>query len=623
MFVKGDQGMLLALSWMFVVVTRGRAVSRCADHACSPPIRNLATGRTLTTLSGSCGNNTIPCPHPPSHMTDDPFLHPNTWWESRASTIVQGGHDEIHLDLETQFCLSHVVVLFRSPRPAVMAIERSTDFGKSWDVLKVFAHNCSMEFGLPDDFNQPGSLCTSRYSSAEPCSGGEVIIRTLDPSSDRILDPYSPEALVHLTLTNLRIKLLKAQTCPPLRQPSKDKPEPTFPSLTPTETLASGPYAVYNFLAQGTCLCHGHAEFCIPLHSSQDTQQDSNMVSGRCVCTHHTAGYHCEKCASLYNDRPWRPANGSSRDANPCQKCECHGHADSCYFSQRVWLSTGGISGGVCHNCRHNTYGRRCQRCRRGYRRHPTLPIHSPHTCQRCWCDPQGSSPPSAGEEGHWCHPRSGQCKCKSGVGGTSCTHCLPGYWSFGDEGCRACACPHNCNPTTGQCLHSNSNNQVFNIPIGGRIPSLDAHFFMDEEEAHWPKEQAVSALHSTGKCICKEKKLRSRSDLCKIKHDYVMKASVVSAHDKGSHAEVQVKVRKVLRSGLVALSLGTVSIFPVSWTSRGCTCPILNPGMEYLLAGPEEAATGRLLVTLQSAVVPWTPRLGLLITEGLRSGCS
>lgn len=44
--------------------------------------------------------------------------------------------------------------------------------------------------------------------------------------------------------------------------------------------------------------------------------------------------------------------------------------------------------------------------------------------------------------------------------------------------------------------------------------------------------------------------------------------------------------------------------------------------GMEYLLAGPEESGTGRLLVTLQSVVVPWTPRLGLLISEGLRNGC-
>ncbi|XP_029288398.1 netrin-4 [Cottoperca gobio] len=641
MLGKARHQMLVALCWLFLVLTRSAAVSRCVDHACSPPIGNLASGRTLLTHSSCCVNSSLhrsPCPyplvtpllicpedtHPSAHMADDAFLHPDTWWASGASTTVQEQQDEIRLDLETHFCLSHVVLVFRSPRPAAMAIDRSADFGKTWETLKLFAHNCSTEFGLPDDFTQPGSLCTSRYASATPCSGGEVILRTLDPSSARTLDPYSPEALARLTLTNLRIRLLKAQTCPAPLNPPAAWASHTPSALTSTSTTegpASAPYAIYTLLARGTCLCHGHAEYCVPYNSSQDTRQDSDMVSGRCLCTHHTAGDHCEKCAPLYNDRPWRPANSSSGESNPCQKCQCHAHADSCHFSQRAWLSSGGTSGGVCDDCRHNTVGRRCQRCRHGYHRHTSVPLNSPHACTRCWCDPQGSLPTRPGEEGPWCHPRSGQCRCKSGVGAPSCSHCQPGYWGFGAEGCKLCTCPHSCDPTTGQCLDSYSNNLVYNVPIGGKIPDLDHMFTI--EEAQWSKELAVSALHYTGKCSCKEKKLRNASDLCKTKHDYVIKASVLSAHDKGSHAEVQVKVRKVLRSGKVALYLGTISIYPLSWTSRGCTCPILNPGMEYLLAGPEEAGTGRLLVTMQSVVVPWTPRLGLLISEGLRNGCT
>lgn len=47
-----------------------------------------------------------------------------------------------------------------------------------------------------------------------------------------------------------------------------------------------------------------------------------------------------------------------------------------------------------------------------------------------------------------------------------------------------------------------------------------------------------------------------------------------------------------------------------------------LTPGVEYLLAGSEEAGTGHLLITMQSVVVPWTPRIGLLVSEGLRNGC-
>lgn len=190
-----DTWALLSLQFLSNIITltdslsTSASASRCADHACSPPMGNLASGRTLTTLSDFCGNgshhhSTYPTPpapnhhcsdnpHPPAHMVDDPFLHPDTWWASGADTARQK-RDEIRLDLETRFCLTHLVLLFRSPRPAAMAVERSTDFGQTWETLKLFAHNCSLEFGFPDDVSQPGSLCTSRYASATPCVGGEV-----------------------------------------------------------------------------------------------------------------------------------------------------------------------------------------------------------------------------------------------------------------------------------------------------------------------------------------------------------------------------------------------------------------------------------------------------------------
>uniref|UniRef100_A0A673IYC9 Netrin-4-like n=1 Tax=Sinocyclocheilus rhinocerous TaxID=307959 RepID=A0A673IYC9_9TELE len=499
--------------------------SRCVGRACSPPMGNLASGRTLFTLTSCCTNSSSCLPtqprclaelHPPALMADDPFIHPDTWWGSAAAT---GEQEEIRLDLETRFCMSHVVMLFRSPRPAAMRLERSQDFGQTWETLKLFARNCTEMFGLPDDVSQPGSLCTSRYSNAVPCSRGEV---------------------------RKEIRSLTAPT------PSSDP-------------LDSTSFAVYSLLAKGTCLCHGHAEHCLPENEGQDMNHSSGaQVSGKCVCTHHTAGEHCERCAPLYNDQPWRAANGSSGESNPCQKCECHGHAESCHFSQRVWLSTGGSSGGVCDTCQHNTVGRRCQRCHPGYHRHPARPLNSPHACIL-----------HSGDGTPWCHPRSGQCHCKPGVGGTTCSHCLAGYWGFGEEGCKSCVCSLTCDPITG----------------------------------HW-------------KCSCKEKKLKSVSDLCKIKQAYVIKASVLSAHDKGTHAVVLVKVRKVFRSGKLPLSQGTHSLYPLSWTSRGCTCPILNPGGNYLLAGPEDVDAGRLLVTMQSLVVLWTPILGFQVTEALHQGC-
>lgn len=44
----------------------------------------------------------------------------------------------------------------------------------------------------------------------------------------------------------------------------------------------------------------------------------------------------------------------------------------------------------------------------------------------------------------------------------------------------------------------SYSNNHVFDVPIGGKIPDLD-HIFPTGGELQWSKELAVSALHYTG----------------------------------------------------------------------------------------------------------------------------
>lgn len=58
-----------------------------------------------------------------------------------------------------------------------------------------------------------------------------------------------------------------------------------------------------------------------------------------------------------------------------------------------------------------------------------------------------------------------------------------------------------------------------------------------------------------------------------------MIKTKILSAHDKGSHAEVSVKIKKVLKSTKLKILRGKRTLYPESWTNRGCTCPILNPG--------------------------------------------
>lgn len=105
--------------------------------------------------------------------------------------------------------------------------------------------------------------------------------------------------------------------------------------------------------------------------------------------------------------------------------------------------------------------------------------------------------------------------------------------------------------------------------------------------------------------------------------HHSVLVVRVMAAHDKGSHAEVEVKIKKVIyyNPELKHLS-GRATLYPESWTIQGCTCPILNPGSDYLVAGHEDWRTGRLLINTKSFVKPWKISMGRKILHILRKDC-
>ncbi|CAH2312063.1 netrin-4-like [Pelobates cultripes] len=627
---------ILLVEWIIYVQSEEDVTKihrlRCDGRSCNPPVGNLATGRTPITFT-SCGKNVtelycyypeqhlfqqlqascdVPqctkCSvnqpensHPPSHMTDDVFSSPATWWQSTQGVL----REEIRLNFETKFYLTHVIMVFKSPRPAAMVLERSHDHGKTWRPYKYFATNCTATFGLQDDLLQEGSICTSRYSGAWPCTRGEVIFRALTPTN-RIEDPYSPHAQDLLKMTNLRLLLLKRQECP-CQAFHQEKPN------------RFAYYAIYDLIVRGSCLCNGHAEEC---QQTELKEGSETMVHGKCVCQHNTAGDHCERCAPLYNDHPWRPGDGKTGAPNACRRCRCHNHASSCRFDLDVWLSSGRRTGGVCENCQHNTEGYRCQRCKSGYYRDLTEPLSSPVACKECFCHLVGSANETLNRSAK-CHSKTGFCYCKPGVAGPYCDRCMLGYWGFGENGCRPCDCARDCDANTGDCRNSHEDENFLNIPIGGRIPEiLELPTNESEDEWKWNSEQGFSALRHPDKCVCKERLLRSVTDFCQMKYAYVIKARILSAHDKGTHAEVVVKVRKVLKSGKVKIARTNRSLYPESWTNRGCTCPILNPGTDYLIAGPEDNRTNKLLVNMNSLVKPWKAVWAKQAMDIIRSGC-
>ncbi|XP_014394473.1 PREDICTED: laminin subunit beta-1-like [Myotis brandtii] len=351
-----------------------------------------------------------------------------TWWQAESSVE----NVTIQLDLESAFYFTHLIMTFKTFRPSALALKRSVDRGRSWHVYRYFAHNCSGLFrGIA---RAPGHsvrdpVCDQHYSDIEPSTRGKVRPEAQACFFLRSFSRFWTPPFWWRTHTSPRFRLLALN---PTLGPGAaaahsfdQENRGTWQRRDIGGGLGQAPEAVEQEEPRTIRLCIEQGPRCVAelLHVTNLRVNFSKL---------HTLGdrppgglrghpfYYYALCELV--------AGGS---------CLCHGHASEC----RPAPGAPANAEGMCR-CKANVWGRRCDSCRPG---HYGLSLPPSEGCQR---------PPGSGfYHGTSCHVAvscasaglatqvTGQCPCRPGFGGRTCSRCEDGSWGDPEQECRGRTC--------------------------------------------------------------------------------------------------------------------------------------------------------------------------------------
>jgi len=422
-----------------------------------------------STRCGVCDNTDPDKAHPPELAIDGS----DRWWQSPSLQYGPAYHSvTLTINLNKIYQVAYIIITAGvAPRPANWVLERSLD-GSTWEVWQYHAQSdeqCWLLYGLEPRKGKPSYkdddevICTSYYSSMKPLEGGEISISLVN---ERPGAQGPSRTLLEFTKARfIRLRLHGLQTMSEDQVILADDSNPQYASVARRYF-----YSIKDISIGGQCPCHGHASEC-PVKNDGDYQ---------CKCRHNTCGELCDSCCPMFNQKRWTP--GKFISGNDCERCQCFGHSNECYFdpqveSERKSLNTAGkySGGGVCINCRDKTTGVNCEKCLDGYYRPTSVSRFEKSPCRKCECNSPGSE--GAGRcyaDSEFAHKgfEAGDCICKPGFTGSNCDRCAVGYRDY--PYCKPCPC-NMAGTIGGQC---SGNCQCKRHATGPRCDRCKAGFF-------------------------------------------------------------------------------------------------------------------------------------------------
>ncbi|XP_017580747.1 netrin-G1 isoform X1 [Pygocentrus nattereri] len=397
---------------------------------CGDPPETYCALENPYMCNNECDAATEELAHPPELMFDFEGRNPTTFWQSSSwrkypkplvVNITLSWNKTIELT-------DDIVITFESGRPEQMVLEKSLDYGRTWQPYQFYATDCLDAFTMEpktvqelSQFTLLDIICTEEYSRGYVWKYDKTVRFEIKDRFALFAGPrlHNMASLYgqldttknlrdFFTITDLRIRLLRPAT---------------GATMVDESNLSRYFYAISDIKVHGRCKCNLHANSCV---------FEKEKLS--CECEHNTTGPDCGRCKRNYQGRAWSAGSYlpiPKGTANICVpnnispvNCECLGHSNRCSYIDL-------LNTVICVSCKHNTRGQHCHLCKLGYYRNASAELEDENVCIDCNCNPFGS-------ESDHCNG-TGFCKCKAGATGVKCHECLPGYlW---DNGCKSRVC--------------------------------------------------------------------------------------------------------------------------------------------------------------------------------------
>eukprot|EP00063_Salmo_salar_P037957 XP_014012792.1 PREDICTED: netrin-G1 isoform X6 [Salmo salar] len=342
--------------------------------------------------------------HPPELMFDFEGRNPTTFWQSSSwKKYPKALLVNITLSWSKTIELTDdIVVTFESGRPEQMVLEKSLDYGKTWQPYQFYATDCldafTMDAKTVQDLTQHTLLdiiCTEEYSRGYVWKYDKTVRFEIKDRFALFAGPrlHNMASLYgqldttknlrdFFTITDLRVRLLRPAT---------------GATMVDENNLSRYFYAISDIKVQGRCKCNLHANSCV---------FDKETLN--CECEHNTTGPDCGRCKRNYQGRTW-----SAGSYLPIPK----GTANTC-----IPNSIGPV---IRQNVSSLGVANRNQASQVALSTVPSVQVAN--SKRDCSCNPYGSDSVRCNGTGF--------CKCKEGTTGAKCRDCLPGYlW---DNGCK------------------------------------------------------------------------------------------------------------------------------------------------------------------------------------------